>query len=50
MTSLFQVYDQAENKKALYVSDTTDATVAGTYKVNLFAKFADLSYPISLEG
>ncbi len=46
ITSLFQVFDQASNKKALYVCDTTDTTLVGTYKVSLLAKFANPAYPV----
>jgi hypothetical protein len=48
--NLFQVYDQSANKKALYVTDTLDTSIAGTYNVSIFAKFADPAYPSSPSG
>jgi len=47
---LFQVYDQLTNKKALYITDTLDTTVAGTYNVSIYAKFANPAYPASPRG
>jgi hypothetical protein len=44
---LLKVYDQPTGKKSLYITDTVDTTVAGTYNVSIFAKFADPAYPAS---